>query len=191
MKTMIKAAWVAAMLVSASAMAAPVLLVDGGILKGAKGVDIGGTLYDVEFLDTTCAAAFSGCTEASDFLFQSEAQATAAANALLDQVLVDGAAGNFDSSPEKTLGCSFAAYCWVVNAYWQGFVGNMDVYNASAASLGSDSVQGPYFDPDASSRPDLTFARWTLAEPQELPEPGSLLLTGLALTALAARRRPR
>jgi len=38
------------LLVVTSASAAPIL-VTGGILTGATGVDVGGTLYDVEFLD--------------------------------------------------------------------------------------------------------------------------------------------
>ncbi len=41
----------------------------GGILHGASGVDVGGTLYDVEFLDGTCIVLFNGCDQSSDFTF--------------------------------------------------------------------------------------------------------------------------
>ena len=33
----------------------------GGELRGASGVDVGGTLYDVEFLNASCETVFSGC----------------------------------------------------------------------------------------------------------------------------------
>lgn len=192
MKTLLQSVWLTALLIvtSTSALAGAVLQVDGGVLKGAKGVDIGGTLYDVEFVDTTCAAAFSGCDQSSDFLFQSQAEATAAANALLNQVVIDGPAGNFDSSPELTLGCSNSSYCWLVNAYWSGSVANMDALNGGTSI--SDGVNGPYVDLDAGARTDLTFARWTLAEAGTVPEPGTLsLLAGAALAFVGARRRAR
>ena len=154
MKSLLKSALVATLLAAVTgAWAAPTLKVEGGILKGAQGVDIGGTLYNVSFADSTCVAVFSGCNEPSDFLFQTQAQAPAAAQGLLDQVLVDGAAGNFDSRPELTFGCSESTYCWVLSFYWDtrfGFGVNMNAYNA--ADPAGDGVSGPYFDPDAGAR---------------------------------------
>lgn len=191
MKSLLKSALLATLLAAVTgAWAAPTLKVEGGILKGAQGVDIGGTLYNVSFADSTCVAVFSGCNEPSDFLFQTQAQAAAAAQALLDQVLVDGASGNFDSRPELTFGCSESTYCWVLSFYWDTGFGlgvNMNAYNA--ADPGADRVLGPYFDPDAGSRGDLTYAVWTLADTQSVPEPSSLLLAGAALAGLAWRRR--
>ncbi|MEO0487895.1 MAG: VPLPA-CTERM sorting domain-containing protein [Pseudomonadota bacterium] len=67
-------------------------------------MDVGGTLYDVTFLDGTCTALFDGCDDASDFVFD-EASALTAANALLDQVFIDGPLGSFDMDPELTAGC--------------------------------------------------------------------------------------
>ena len=90
-----------------SAEASAILIVDSnGILLGATGVTVDGAPYDVEFLDGTCVAVFSGCDVASDFQFQTQGAAGVAAQALLDQVLLDGPLGQFDSSPALTNDCS-------------------------------------------------------------------------------------
>jgi hypothetical protein len=49
-------------IVLSSAASAATLIVDSnGILTGATGVNVGGTLYDVEFVDGSCIALFDGC----------------------------------------------------------------------------------------------------------------------------------
>jgi len=93
-------------LMACSAEASAILIVDSnGILQGATGVTVGGALYDVELLNGSCPALFSGCDDASDFQFQTSGAATLAAQALLDQVFLDGPLGTFDSSPEMNSGC--------------------------------------------------------------------------------------
>ena len=89
----------------ASSVDAAVLQVSGGILTGATGVDVNGTLYDVEFVDDTCGAVFTGCDSTSDFTFTSDADAKAASNSLLGEVFVDGPEGQFDSLSFLTFGC--------------------------------------------------------------------------------------
>jgi len=49
------------------AFAIPTLIVNGGQLEGATGVDVGGTLYDVEFLDGTCVTLYMGCDSVDGF----------------------------------------------------------------------------------------------------------------------------
>ena len=97
----------ALLLASTPAFAMPTLVVNSGILEGATGVDVGGTDYDVTFMDGTCIDLFNGCDAVSDFTFQTQAAAAQAATALLSSVLVDGPAGNFDTQPNLTLGCDF------------------------------------------------------------------------------------
>lgn len=88
--------------------AAPILVVDGdGILTGARNVDVGGVLYDVDFRNGTCVDLFAGCDAKSDFAFQDAASATAASNALLSAVFLDGPSGPFDTDPTRTFGCRF------------------------------------------------------------------------------------
>ena len=92
----------------------------GGQLFGASGVDVGGTLYDVEFLDGSCITLFNGCDDVSDFTFQTSLAASVASQALLDQVFLDGPLGNFDSSPNLTNGCSIglaSTRCWSLTPY--------------------------------------------------------------------------
>lgn len=177
---------------AASAMAAqsaPVLQIDGaGKLAGALGVTIGANTYNVAFVDGLCAAVYSGCDEASDFLFQTQADANAASQAIIAQVLETAAGALFDAQPDMTVGCSDQNYCWLVTHFWQANSGprNMNVLNQVA----SNSLGGPYFDPDASIRADLTYAVWTRAD-NTVPTPGTLALAGLGLglAAFMSRRR--
>ena len=85
---------------------AATLHVEGGQLLGAFGVDVGGTLYDVEFVDGTCTDLFAGCDEAADFTFTTMTDAGLASAALQNQVFLDAAEGAFDTVPELTAGCA-------------------------------------------------------------------------------------
>ena len=96
----------ASLAMAGTASSAATLLVTAGILTGAEGVNVDGTLYDVSFVGGTCASAFNGCDDAFDFSFVDRLEATLAAEALRDQVFLDsGFAGNFDSDPSKTIEC--------------------------------------------------------------------------------------
>ena len=179
----------------ANAHALPTLLVDSGTgkLTGADGVDVGGTLYDVRFVDGTCIALFSGCDSVADFPFATSAAAALAVNALLGQVFVDGPAGQFDSTPGQIAGCSFSLVCGVIipTATLGGaLVSTILVINAS---LESDDVFVVSFQgrsEDSSSVPALVFASWTpSAVPVPLPGTFSCLGIGLLALVLANRRR--
>jgi hypothetical protein len=88
------------------AQATVIWQVTAGQLVGAKNIDVDGTLYDVSFQDGTCADVFSGCDSATDdFAFTDSATAQLAAQALSDQVLIDGESGPFESVPSLTFGC--------------------------------------------------------------------------------------
>ena len=69
----------AVLILMASGAQAATLNVLGGQLMGASGVDVGGSLYDVQFLDGTCIDLYSGCDDVSDFTFQTQFYALLAA----------------------------------------------------------------------------------------------------------------
>ena len=93
-----------------SANAAPFLSVSNGKLTGAKGVNVEGKFYDVSFMSGTCIDLFLGCDAETGFPFSSFTTAERASQALLDQVLVDGPIGLFDSKPELMRGCSASIF---------------------------------------------------------------------------------
>src|SRR5262245_52041146 len=99
------------LLLPPASVASAATLIVAGKLFGASDVDVNGTLYNVMFVDGTCIALFSGCDEASDFTFQTEADARAASQALGDQVFFNsqGPIGvppiEFDTTPGLTAGC--------------------------------------------------------------------------------------
>jgi hypothetical protein len=95
---------------SLSATAAPIVV--GGELVGATGVAVGGSIYNVDFIDGSCASVYSGCDAASDFTFNSLADGDLASQALLDQVLV----GIYDTTPSLTIGCTASDRCHVTTA---------------------------------------------------------------------------
>lgn len=187
---------------AAPAAAAPLQIVSGGKLMGATGVDVNGTLYDVQFLDGTCATVFTGCDTLSDFDFQTTADGQAAAAALLAQVLIDTALGTFDSDPELTNGCTNTGLCILaipVAFAPFGFLGEPGITGPTAnnESLPPDGVGllSAKLDADLSEASFAAWAKFTPAAATPVPEPGSLLLfaTGGAalLTKLRRRRKPK
>jgi hypothetical protein len=83
-------ALVVAIFLATSGAQAAVLIVVGGELQGATDVNVGGTLYDVQFVEGTCIDLYDGCDDVSDFAFVTVADAFVAAEALLEQVVLDG-----------------------------------------------------------------------------------------------------
>lgn len=177
------------------ALAAPTLRVDiNGILTGADNVQVGGNVYNVVFVDGTCAGLFSGCDELADFTFQNVTGAAAAAKALLDQVLLDGPAGNFDTDPLLTLGCpGVVVFCDILTPY-----------DLALSMVGADNAileTGPNGDQlrfvtglnptqDTSDFSGSVFAVWHLTS-TAVPLPGTVVLLGLGVAALGLVRRKR
>lgn len=170
----------------ASTAGAATLNVVGGQLLGATDVIVDGNAYNVDFLDGTCIALYGGCDDVSDFTFQSSGAAGLAAQALLDQVFLDGVEGFFDMNPALTNGCTggcnvlvpFATAGADVTAY---FAKNEPVPGAA------DALYGPF---NISTGTNLTnnggrvYAVWS-----PVPEPGTAILTGLGLLTLSVRKR--
>lgn len=203
------AAVVAALTATSSLAATVKLNVVGGQLLGASNVDVSGTLYDVEFIDGTCAAIFDGCDDLSDFDFLTRDLAQAAVFALFDTVFVDGPLGNFDSDPTLTAGVEpnpgsaeeTPSNTGAINIPYDVSSDAANIRVASAwngdGSISPDvlalNIMVP-IDADLSTSPSSTYARFTEVQisPIPLPAGGVLLTAGLAgLGAFRARRKPR
>jgi hypothetical protein len=161
------------------------------LLRGALGVDVGGTLYDVRFRGEACIDFWSFCT---DFDFDTETEARVASQALLDQVLIDTPfVGPFDTFPFWTAGCGFSgAFCDVMTPFRRD---SFDV--VSVASARNYFIPEPFsgdavyvFQDAARIEPfGKAWALWSLSSANPVPEPGTLALFGLGLFGLAWRLR--
>lgn len=167
----------------------------GGQLIGASGVNVGDSLYDVEFVDGTCAASFNDCDQLSDFAFATQTGATLASQALLDQVFLNTPLGSFDDDPELTAGCLFVQNCLIGTPY--GFsAGGVLFFLAINYEFGglTDTTSGPNILSTTSNsplNPDLfVWARWTPQAPV-IPVPAAVWLFGTALVGFVGYSRRR
>lgn len=171
--------------------AAPILVMDDGKLIGAQNVEVAGVLYNVTFATGSCNTLFAGCT-ASAFTFNTEAGARIAAQALLDQVFIDGALGNFDSDPTLTFGCTLWFQCdanipYKLEREWV-LVSRAGNHSGPINSLDDVGTGGNM--PDYVPTVSANYAVFQLANSDAtVPEPGSLALLGAALTGMIALRR--
>jgi hypothetical protein len=165
------------------------LNVDGGKLVGASGVVIGRNIYNVEFKDGTCAGVYGSCENRS-FDFTNQTDAASAAQALVDQVFVDGAAGNFDSDPSLTFGCS-ASFCETLVTYSAGVGGYKNAIATNAKYLDYVSDAGFSYSSNLSGAVSQNFARFSLASIPTVPEPATwaMMLVGFGFIAGATRYR--
>jgi len=100
------------------ALSSPTPIVDGnGQLLGATDVDVNGTLYTVTFSKGNCIDEYDSCDSPTDFDFDNQADAEAAANALSNTVFV----GAFDNDPTLQDGCDNFGVCGIFTPY--GFFG--------------------------------------------------------------------
>lgn len=188
--------FVGALALSLSAANAATLHIDGtGQLTGASGVSVGGSLYDVAFVDGTCSGLFDGCDETSDFFFTNRGDADAASQALLDQVFVDGPTGQFDSLPYLTNGIETTLYSGYVYTPY-GFLQGPAFYSSVAGNSASESGDGVFatltsgqgYTRDTSLTDSAVFAVWRVSA---VPLPASLPLLIAGLGGLAFMRRRR
>lgn len=184
----------AAAMASAAPAAAAVLLVNGGgQLTGATGVAVGSSTYDVSFADGACTALFGGCDAASDFTFTTEADAQAAALALLGQVLIDGGEGQFDTNYELTLGCALnnASSCAVLIPFATNGVGATVAQAINSPAQDTNTINAsPAVGFDTTGQPNYVYALFTPSV-TAVPEASSwaMMLFGFAGIGLATRRR--
>ena len=192
MKKHLKSIAGAAAIAFAIPSSAATLIIDGnGQLTGAQGVDVQGTLYDVAFVDGTCAAVFNGCDSVSDFQFQSTLAVTAG-QSLLAQVFLDGNAGQFDTNPALTSGCENIGFCTVLTPF---FVQNTALDTSWTQNFSSENgdvsrqVQIPQTVTTTNSS-GFVWARFSLAS-SPVPEPGTWLMMILGLGAIGGMMRGR
>ncbi|MBT7758043.1 MAG: hypothetical protein HN732_12005 [Rhodospirillaceae bacterium] len=163
-----------------------ILNIDGdGQLLGAQNVDVGGVLYNVSFVENSCIAIFDGCDTIADFDFQTASDATEAAEALLEQVLLDSVDGLFDSEPSLVNGItgSFSSHLMIPFA----LTDIRAFFRSAFNSNGSDVVGNGSFSVINNTNIDPT-AVWVDFSLAPVGEPGAALLLATALAGLFVRR---
>jgi hypothetical protein len=170
--------------------ALPLLQVDGGgQLTSAQGVDVAGILYDVSFVEGSCAGLFDDCDDSSDFTFTSAEDALDASLALLGQVFLDVPEGNFGSDPNLIFGCTFATQCFA-NTPYDLSAGSVVVSSVYITPTGNGSqVNSVATGWDTSFNVQHVYATWSeSAAPAPEPSSAFLLATGLAGLAVSGKR---
>lgn len=229
-RVMQKLAAVALLAGSMATNASVIVTNSDGLLAGARGVNVLGAFYDVDFRVGLCSAFYGDCGPGGNFggMYQPPDPAklqfaSQASWALLDQVLT----GAYDTDAGLTFGCSsFIAVtygrCYILTPYWwqntlagtaagmvymaavngsvlpADILSPITVYSNDDMVLSSDNLGNRHPNPftDGGSDPASAFSVWAVWRPASVsepdtsvPEPGTLALIGLGISAFAASRR--
>ena len=153
-----------------------------GQYTGVTGLNVGGTSYDVTFVDGSCNALFSNCTT-----FDLDIDgAGLAADALLAAIESNA---DLNSNPQKTFGCSLSTSCTIFIPF--EFFGSADAFSVTnwASSPDSDSPDIPPL--GATDTTNDRFSVWARFAPAAVPEPGSWLMMLLGFFGIGASLRRR
>jgi sorbitol-specific phosphotransferase system component IIA len=173
------------------------------ILLGANNVEVEGKLYDVMFVGDTAENLFSE-NGVYNFAFNTNSEARAASQALLDQVFI----GIYDADAGLTAGIHretdwaqiYTPYSAIIDAYHDG---DDRIYHAIAwnASVGSPFWDNDFVDHtwtraswdygDNDNHGGSVWAVWTEASGSPVPVPAAVWLLGTGLIGLAGLRRKR
>lgn len=178
-------------------LAATLNVVDNQLV-GASGVDLNGELFSVEFVDASCIDVFNGCDAASNFDFQTLEDATAASQALLDQVFTDSNSERIDQPLTFAKGIEDSAFAQFATPFGIAGVKINDEATVSASLLTfrddfSNGEIGSFLRVISGGTDDESgvFAVWSAdsVTPVPLPAGGALLLTGLGAFVALRRRK--
>ncbi len=164
-----------------------------GQLTHAKNINVGGTLYDVEFVDGTCITVFSGCDSVLYFAFGSESTAKVAAQNLADQVFGGAFDGSiYDSDPgmvngiEITGGGAIHYTPYALDGADRVLVSrSINFFGASLNDgLGTTETSSWLKNIDLTGRSNITYLNWTPSPVSAVPVPAAVWLFGTALVGL-------
>ncbi|GJL66474.1 MAG: hypothetical protein NPIRA05_14450 [Nitrospirales bacterium] len=170
-----------------------------GLLTGATGVGVNGAVYDVMFMDGSCNSLFNNCNPDS-FIFNTQASALNASQALLDTVLIDAGGVNFDTEPEAVRGCTTGTQeCSILTPYLTDGTNVTTAFTVNGQSVNFDEIlpgtpPGIFTNseiPGGGISLDITYAVWKTPGPGDsapIPEPATVLMLSTGLLGLAGYR---
>jgi len=162
-------------------------------ITGIQGLQVGDSLFDVDFVEGSCESVFGTCEQGS-FFFDEAEQAKQASAALLNYIGSD--------APDNVLGCESNAKCYIYTPYdyWDSYTKVLTyfAFNTEGDAGPSDAVKffrlynADTFDSSEGIRGEQrVWAVWSEASVSQVPVPAGVWLFGSAILALIVYRKKR